>query len=119
MVSGRTLLGSGERPVRMIESARQQWEEGRRRLGAEAADPVRHGQLCDLVDAVVAVLRRQVGQHFTLSELASVYGRADDWVRELVREEAPERPRVGIHDAALVGDAAFAAYARGATDWEP
>lgn len=103
----------------MLESARHQWEEGNRRLGAEARDPVRYGQLCDLVDAVVAALRRRVGQHFTLSELVSVHGGADDWVRELVRDAIPEKPHVGIRDAALVEDAAFAVYARGATDWEP
>ena len=103
----------------MLESARQQWEEGSRRLGAEARDPVRYGQLCDLVDAVVAGLRRRVGQHFTLSELASAHGGADDWVRELVHDAIPEKPRVGIRDAALVEDAAFAVYSRGATDWEP
>jgi len=103
----------------MLESARQQWEEGRRRLGAEAVDPVRHGQLCDLVDAVIAVLRRRIGQQFTLSELASAHGGADDWVRELVRDAIPEKPRVGLRDAALVEDAAFAVYARGATDWKP
>jgi hypothetical protein len=80
---------------------------------------VRHGQLCDLVDAVVAALRRRVGQRFTLSDLVSVHGAADDWVRELVRDAIPEKPRVGIRDAALVEDAAFAVYARGATDWEP
>jgi len=103
----------------VLESARQQWEDGSRRLGAEARDPVRHGQLCDLVDSVVAALRRRVGQRFTLSDLVSVHGEADDWVRELVRDAIPEKPRVGIRDAALVEDAAFAVYARGATDWEP
>jgi hypothetical protein len=103
----------------VLESARQQWEEGSRRLGAEASDPVRYGQLCDLVDAVVATLRRRVGQRFTLSELASVHVGADDWVRELVADAIPEKPRVGVRDAALVADAAFAVYARGATDWAP
>lgn len=103
----------------MLESARQQWEEGSRRLGAEAGDPVRYEQLCDLVDAVVIALRRRVGRQFTLSELVSVHGGADDWVRELVRDAIPEKPHVGIRDAALVEDAAFAVYARGATDWEP
>jgi hypothetical protein len=103
----------------LLESARQQWEEGSRRLGAEARDPVRHAQLCDLVEAVLAGLRRRVGQRFTLSELVAAHGSADDWVREIVRDSLPAKPRVGIRDAALVEDAAFAVYARGATDWEP
>lgn len=103
----------------MLESARQQWEEASRRLGAESRDPVRYGQLCDLVDAVLVGLRRRVGQRFTVSELVSVHGAADDWVREIVRDAIPSKPRVGLRDAALVEDAAFAVFARGATDWEP
>jgi hypothetical protein len=103
----------------LLESARQQWEEATRRLGAEARDPVRYAQLCDLVDAVLAALRRRVGQGFTLSELVSAHSAADDWLREIVRDAIPAKPRVGIRDAALVEDAAFAVYARGATDWEP
>ncbi len=103
----------------MLESARQQWEEGRGRLAAEAADPVRHGQLCDLVAAVVSELRRRVGQRYTLGELAIAHAGADDWVRDVVDDAMPAEPRVGIGDASLVQDAAFAAYARGAGDWRP
>jgi hypothetical protein len=40
-------------------------------------------------------------------------------VREIVRDAIPAKPRVGLRDAALVEDAAFAVYARGATDWKP
>ena len=103
----------------MIESARQQWEEASRRLGAEAADPARYGQLCDLVEAVVDALRRRVGQRFTLRQLASVHAGADDWVRDIVVDSLPVKARVGIRDASLVEDAAFAVYARGASDWAP
>jgi hypothetical protein len=103
----------------MHESTRQQWREASRRLAAEKRDPIRYGQLCDLVDVVVAELRRRVGQHFTLSELASAHAGADDWVREVVRDATPAKPRAGTRDTALVGDAAFDLYARGASDWSP
>ncbi len=103
----------------MLDSARYQWEEGNRRLTREASDVVRYRQLCDLVDAVYAELRRRIGQHFTLAQLAAVHGRAEDWVREIVRDELPPSPRVGIADAALVQDAAFFVYARGAGDYRP
>ena len=45
----------------MLASARQQWEDGSRRLAGETGDPVRYRQLWDLVDAVVDELRRRVG----------------------------------------------------------
>jgi hypothetical protein len=103
----------------MIGSARQQWQEGSRRLRAETADPVRQGQLHDLVAVVAEELRKRVGERFTLGELAAAYAGADDWVREVVREALPPKSRVGIGDAALVQDAAFDVYARGARDWQP
>jgi hypothetical protein len=100
-------------------SARQQWEEGSRRLAAEAGDPVRYRQLHDLVDAVLDELRRRVGHQFTLAELADVHARADDWVRDVVRAATPPKARVGIRDAALVQDAAFHVYSRTACDYAP
>lgn len=103
----------------LIESARQQWEEGSRRLADEASDAVRYRQLCDLVDAVLDELRRRVGHQFTLAELADAHSHADDWVREVVREMTPPKAKVGIRDAALVQDAAFRAYSRGAGDYTP
>jgi hypothetical protein len=111
-----------------VESARQQWEEGVRRVGATARDEPRYRELADLVDTVVDELRRRVGQTFTLAELADAYAGADDWVREVVasdaaampeRGDAPRRRRAGIADTALVQDAAFGLYARGATDYRP
>jgi hypothetical protein len=103
----------------VINSARQQWEDGRRRLGEASVDPVRYQQLCDLVGTVVSDLRRRLGSHFTMAELAAAHGVADDWVRDLVRDSLPEKPRVGVGDAALVQDAAFASFARGSVDWRP
>jgi hypothetical protein len=40
-------------------------------------------------------------------------------VRDVVVASTPERGRAGLRDAALVGDAAFGLYARGATDYRP
>lgn len=102
-----------------VANARQQWEEGRRRLEREGLETARSRHLGLLVDAVVDELRRRVGQTFTLAELAEAYEGADDWAREVVRTAAPPRARAGIRDAAVVQDAAFARYAQGATDYRP
>jgi hypothetical protein len=101
----------------MIDSARQQWDEGSRRLEAEAVDPARYRQLCRLVEVLLAELRRKVGQRFTLAELAVVHARAEDWARDLVQDAMPSEPKIGVGDVPLVVDAAFHAYARGATDY--
>ena len=103
----------------MLETARYQWDEGRRRLESAGADTARHRHLSVLVDAVVAELRRRIGQTFTLAELAEAYDGAEDWVRDVVAHATPPRARAGIRDAALVQDAAFGQYARGAIDYTP
>jgi hypothetical protein len=103
----------------MLDSARYQWEEGRRRLEATASETARYRQLSALVDAVSDELRRRVGQTFTLAELAAAYAGAEDWVRDVIARSTPPRSRAGIRDTALVQDAAFGQYARGASDYEP
>ena len=103
----------------VLDSARYQWEEGARRLAAEQHDQVRYRQLCDLVDAAVGELRRRIGQHYGLDQLAAAHAGADEWVRDLVREATPPKARTGIRDVALVQDAAFGIYARGAVDYRP
>ena len=116
----------------MLETARYQWEEGTRRLAATRADAARYRELAALVDAVSDELRRRVGQTFTLAELATAYEGAEDWVRDvIVRATTPagadaraesgggESPSVGMRDTALVQDAAFGLFARGATDYRP
>jgi hypothetical protein len=99
-----------------LDSARREWEDGHRRLLAEA-DMRARDQLLLQVDAVVAELRRRVGATFTLAELAGAYAGADRWSREVVAEQAaaPGWPRT----LALVEAAAFHLYARGATDYAP
>lgn len=103
----------------MLENARQQWEEGRRRLEDEGEDTARSRHLTALVEAVVDELRRRVGLTYTLAELALAYDGSEDWVRDVVVRATPPRARAGIRDAAVVQDAAFAYYARGASDYRP
>lgn len=103
----------------MLETARQQWDEGLRRLDGVGAETARGRHLWLLVEAVVGELRRRVGQTFTLADLARAYDGAEDWVRDVVIDAAPPKSRAGIRDVALVQDAAFAHYARGASDYRP
>lgn len=118
---GRTLRegADGEWTAMMLEAARHQWDDGRRRLDSAGEDTARSRHLLVLVDAVVDELRRRVGQTFTLAELARTYDGSEDWVRDVVARSIPPRARAGIRDSALVQDAAFALYARGATDYTP
>ncbi|HEY5693969.1 MAG TPA: hypothetical protein VIR14_05620 [Gaiellaceae bacterium] len=100
-----------------IEVARQEWEEGSRRLEAARDDGRRYRQLLELLELVLDELRKRIGQTYTLGELVATYRDADRWARELLEERAPQPgwPR----DLTLVVAAAFAAYQRGATDYEP
>lgn len=100
-----------------MDSARREWEDGHRRLLAAAPDRARYGRLVAQVDALTDELRRRLGQTFTLEQLAEAYRAAERWSREAVTERAPEEARPG--DLALVEDAAFCLYARGATDFSP
>jgi hypothetical protein len=101
-----------------VELARQQWQDGNRRVEQARADNPRYVDLSGQVDVVVAGLRKRVGQVFTLDELADAYEGADEWARELLEEAAgPEAPPAA--EAGTVADAAFHVYARGATDYRP
>ena len=97
------------------ELVQQEWEEGERRLEVERDDRRRYETLLRQIEIVTEELRKQVGQVFTLDELARAYRNADRWAREVVeeREPSPGWPR----DLALVLAAAFYAYRRGATDY--
>ncbi len=100
-----------------MDSARREWEDGHRRLLATAPDRARHGRLVAQVDVLTDELRRRLGQSFTLEQLAEAYRAAERWSREAVIERIPEDARP--EDLALVEDAAFHLYARGATDFSP
>jgi hypothetical protein len=99
------------------EALRREWEDGNRRFEAAARDPVAGERLRRQLEVVMDELRKRIGQTFTLDELAAAYARADDWVRAAVSERAatPGWPR----NLALVQDAAFYLYQRGAIDYGP
>jgi hypothetical protein len=100
-----------------VEHARQQWEEGHRRLESRANDRVVYERLHAQVESLLDELRKRVGQTFTLEQLAGVYAGAERWSRDAAVAGAPETARPG--DLATVEDAAFHLYARGAVDYVP
>ena len=99
------------------ETVRREWEEGNRRLEELLRDPVARPRLLAQLEVVTDELRKRVGQSFTLEALAAAYARADDWARAAVGERAatPGWPRT----LAIVQDAAFHKYQRGAVDYTP
>lgn len=100
-----------------LESARRDWEDGYRRLVVASRDPVMAERLHLQLEAVIDELRRRVGGTYSLSELVRAYAGSDSWARQAVEERAatPGWART----LAIVGDAAFYVYARGALDYEP
>jgi hypothetical protein len=100
-----------------LDLARQQWEDGNRRIEAARSDPSRYISLAAQVDIVVAGLRERIGQIFTLDELAQAYDGADEWARTLLDDADPDGGP--SHEPGTVADAAFHAYARGAADYRP
>lgn len=100
-----------------LEHARQQWKQGHRRLQADGGDARRRARLDAQVEAVTEELRRRLGTTFTLRELLAFYDAADTWARDAVAERLPGTD--WLRDQALVEDAAFYLYARGAVDYEP
>jgi hypothetical protein len=101
----------------VIDVARREWEDGYRRFEAASRDPVAGDRLAAQLEVVTGELRRRIGQTFTLEELVAMYERAEAWVRDSVSEHAatPGWPRT----LALVEDAAFHLYQRGAVDYKP
>jgi len=100
-----------------LQTARVDWERGFAELEAQRREPRRYARLLDAVDAVTNELRARVGQTFTMEQLVDAYRDVERWGREAVAERAAYEgwPR----DLALVQDAAFHLYARGAIDFEP
>ncbi len=100
-----------------VELARQQWEAGHARVEAVRADRRRYAVLTAQVELVLEELRKRVGQAFALDELAGAYDGSSDWARDAVDLADPAAPP--SPDAAVVADAAFHLYARGAADYRP
>jgi hypothetical protein len=103
--------------VSRVEVARQEWEEGTRRLEASRNDARRYRQLLELHGLVLDELRKRVGQTYTLDELVGAYGEADRRAREVLEERATAAG--WERDLTTVLAAAFDVYQRGATDYEP
>jgi hypothetical protein len=99
------------------DAVRVEWQRGHTELEAQKDDQRRYRRLLAAVDAVSAALRARVGLTFSLRELVDAYADADRWGRAAVSEHAPYEgwPR----DLAVVIDASFHVYARGAADFEP
>jgi hypothetical protein len=100
-----------------LDLARQQWEDGHRRVERVRGERTRYVRLTSQVDLLVAALRKRVGQVFTLDELAVAYDGADEWARPLLDDADPEAPVTT--EPGTLADAAFHAYARGASDYRP
>ncbi len=100
-----------------LDSVRRDWEEGYRRLEVASRSEAQEEILRHQFEVVSAELRRRVGGTFTLVMLAAVYARSDAWTRQVIEEQAgtPGWAR----SVAMVSDAAFYVYARGAVDYRP
>jgi hypothetical protein len=101
----------------VLDVVRREWEEGHRRFEVASRDPVAAERLRKQLEVVTDELRKRIGQTFTLDELALAYEHADAWARDAVSERAPTPgwPRT----LAIVEDAAFHLYQRGAVDYTP
>ena len=92
-----------------LENALFQWRDGDRRL-AGTSEPAR-ADLDRAADVVVEELRKRLGSRFLREELADLYQQGTDWATELAVRHA-----AGVDSAAVV-DAAFARYAREASNF--
>jgi hypothetical protein len=87
-----------------VDLALDQWATGNLRI---AGDP----DLADAADAVLAELRKRLGGPFEIGELVELYGADTDWAAEIVQRHASST------DSSWAIDAAFARYARQASDF--
>jgi hypothetical protein len=101
----------------VLDAVRREWDDGYRRFQDLSRDRVAADRLSLQLEVVTDELRKRIGQTFTLENLAAEYHSADEWVRDAVSERAPTPgwPRT----LAIVQDAAFHLYQRGAVDYTP
>jgi hypothetical protein len=92
-----------------VENAIYQWQEGERRI-RETPEPAQ-ADLERAAEVVLDELRRRLGSRFVLDELADYYAGGTDWAEELAVRYAAGS------DATAVVDAAFARYAREASNF--
>lgn len=84
-----------------LENALFQWEEGERSI--RRSEPPERVRLERASAGVLDGLRQRLGSEFTIQELSDLYGSQPDWTDDAI-------PAVAI-------DAAFARYAREASDF--
>jgi hypothetical protein len=103
--------------VSAAEHVRREWEQNARELEGHAPDRALYERLLGQLEIVTDELRRRVGQTFTLAELERSYREADRWAADALAETggASAWPT----SLSVVVGAAFHAYARGASDYEP
>ena len=100
-------------PLRFDELAGL-WQEGQRRLGD--SEPRVRASMERAVEALVDELRRRLGGPFTVDELAELYQRdGTDWCFSVAMRAAPGDPEAW--DVSTLSGAAFARYAREASDY--
>jgi hypothetical protein len=92
-----------------VENALFQWREGEQHL--RRLDDRQRRRLERAVDRLVEELRRRLGSSFVIGELADFYAQGTDWAADLAQRH------ISGTDAAYVVDAAFARYAREASDF--
>jgi hypothetical protein len=97
-----------------FDEANSLWREGEARLAA--AEPSERPALDRVTDALVAELRRRLGGPFSKRELVALYEeQGSDWCLDVAIRVAPNAP--AAWDLATVSNAAFARYAREASDY--
>jgi hypothetical protein len=84
-----------------LENALFQWEEAERRI--RDADPSERVGLEHIAARVLEGLRQRLGSEFSVQELSDLYGSQPDWTDDAI--------------PSLAVDAAFARYAREASDF--
>jgi hypothetical protein len=89
------------------------WLDGERRLAQ--AEPEDRPAIERAVEVIVDELHRRLGGPFTTDELAGLYSSSTDWAFDLATRVAPSNP--AAWDMPTVAGAAFARYAREATDY--
>ena len=104
-----------DRPASIVavENARQQWAAGHRRLADQASDRGLYLHLLDQVGLVLDELNRVWGRRSRWPSSAEAYRDADRWLLDVLGSGP------GASHLALVEDAAFHVYARGAVDYSP
>ena len=97
-----------------FDEAFQLWQDGERRLAQ--AEPADRAALDRVIDELVNELRRRLGGPFTTDELVRLYaGESTDWAFAVATRVAPANP--AAWDMPTVAGAAFARYAREASDY--